>query len=188
MRGYAAGAWLIQHAFAVEISPPVKIARQRPGLLQCGQVFIERGQAVLSAMGQIDQVVIGRIIANQFAEASFPSANRARDRSEFAEPLLGDLGGGVEPGQRGSGFLEQIVHFNGSLGGDRPQIGEGRRIRPAGSQLDGLGADQTLGGNTGDGVGADQVPEPFVNPQDQLDRLARLAGRDDRSTTPASIP
>ena len=52
-------------------------------------------------MRQIDEVVIGRIIANQLAQAAFAAANRAGDRVELAEPLLGGLRGGVEPGQRG---------------------------------------------------------------------------------------
>ena len=174
------GAWLEQNSFAVEISPAVEVSRQRPGLFQGRQVFIEGRQASLAAMGEINEVLIGRLIANELAQASFAAANRAGDRVQFAEALLGGLGRGVEPSQRGRCLLEQVGDLDGSLGGDRVELGQGRCIGPAGGQLDDLGADQPFGDDSGHGVGTDQVPEPCIDPQDQLDRLARLAGRDDR--------
>ena len=48
-----------------------------------------------------------------------------------------------------------------------------------GVNLDGLGTDQAFGDDPRHGVECGPVPEAFVNPQNQLDRMARLSGRDD---------
>ena len=125
------------------------------------------------------EALIGRLIANQLAQASFAAADRAGDRVELAQPLLGGLGGGVEPSQRRRRLLDQVAELDGPLGGDGVELGEGGCVGPAGRQLDDLGADHALGDDPGDGVGADQVPEPLIDPQNQLHRLARLGGRDD---------
>ena len=47
----AQGARLVEHAFAIEIGAVVKVARERPGLFQGCEVFVQIGQSAARPAG-----------------------------------------------------------------------------------------------------------------------------------------
>ena len=129
-------------------------------------------------MRERDEVAVDRLVLHQLAEAALAAADRAGDGVDLGQALLGGARQALEPFERPGGPLEHVGHLDRPLGGDPAQLRHRGRVGPSGRQLDDLRADQPLGDDPGQGVGADQRPQPLIDPQHQLDRPARLARRD----------
>ena len=126
-------------------------------------------------MRQLGQVLMKRLVADELAEASFAVVYRGGDRVHFSQALLGGQGRGVQAGKRRGRLLHELGHLDRLFGREHVQIGDLGRAGLSRGQLDELGADQALGDDPRHGVGANQPSQAFIDPQDQLDRAARLA-------------
>ncbi len=123
-------------------------------------------------MRERNQVAIGGLVADQFAEAALTAPDRAGDGVDLGQPLLGGARQRIEAFQRSGGSLQHVRHFDRPLGTDPIELGHERSVGTSGDQLHDLRPDEPFGDDPRHGVGADQWPQPLVDPQHQLDRPA----------------
>lgn len=168
-------ARLVQDLLAFEEGARVRIAGQRPGSLERGEVVFHGRESALASVGQGHQALVSGLITDELAERTLALADRAGNGVDLFEPRLGGPGQVVELLERGTGPLHQVAELDRRLRFNRTSLGDQGRVRPAGRDLDDARADHPFGKNAGNCVRADEMAQPLIQPHDELDRLARFS-------------